>query len=127
MANMYPFANGNSNTTTNWYDADTGLALNRLPTLTDDVYLNGKYLYLRNDFTCNNIRATAYGSVIAGGFFYCDTGGYSITTAGSIYANNHSNTIGNRGIIQVLHSAGGNTTINCGGAIIGGTLQVPMN
>ena len=132
MADLYPFANGSWSTASNWYDAGTGLTVNRLPNSggnTDNVWLNNKTITLDTNATCNKLSnkpfTGAVFSPVAGGsvtvaltnVFYptitIGSGGIeaSLSTAGNVISVSGSSTTGTTSSFQIL----------CSGDITGGS------
>ena len=134
MAVVYPLANGNWSTVSNWYSG--GVAYGQLPLSTDDVHANGKVVVIDvPTVTVASLKTAASAPAIAGGQFNCSI---TCTITASIDARNGTTRVllidnlvgttvtiigsmwGGPGISAVLHNNTG--TLNITGNIVGGTV-----
>jgi len=69
MATYWPSANGLWSTLSNWLTA-TATQAGTLPTIADDVYADGKNIYIDISTSVASVRTTARSGGVAGGNFY---------------------------------------------------------
>jgi len=138
MADLYPFANGNWSTATNWYNAATGTTVNRLPNSggnIDNVWLNNKTIVIDTNATCDKLSNKAF----TGSGFSPVAGGKTTITLSNTFSP--TVTVGSGGIESSQATTAGNTIeisgsptaqpsvcqILCSGDITGGFSSVPTS
>jgi hypothetical protein len=138
MADLYPLANGNWSTATNWYNAATGTTVNRLPNSggnIDNVWLNNKTIVIDTNATCDKLSNKAF----TGAGFSPVAGGKTTIALSNTFSP--TVTVGTGGIESSQLTTAGNTIeitgsptaqpsvcqILCTGDITGGFSSVPTS
>jgi hypothetical protein len=141
MAVVYPLANGNWSTVSNWYSG--GVAYGQLPLSTDDVYADGKTVVIDQDITVNLLTTLQRSGGTIGGIFNCTTArtisavtiqgyqaGLNLTCTGvtiNVIATNILSYTYNQGGYYSINISGTSGTVNITAVNIYNNLQTYSN